>query len=112
MYMSPRGSRPLGITIIAIVVGIQGIFTIIAGLQFLGTITIVLGVLTVLLAWGLWTLQSWAFWTAVVLEVIDIVNDLFALRQGASGVIPSLIFSGLILIYLLRDENVRAAFRT
>jgi len=75
MYMSPRGSRPLGITIIAIVVGIQGIFTIIAGLQFLGTITIILGVLTLLLAWGLWTLQSWAFWTAVVLEVIDLIND-------------------------------------
>jgi uncharacterized membrane protein (DUF2068 family) len=111
MYMSPRRSRPLGITIIAIVVGIQGIFTIIAGLQFLGTITLILGVLTLLLAWGLWTLQSWAFWTAVVLEVVDIINDLFALRQGAS-VIPSLIFSALILVYLLRDESVRAAFRT
>ena len=112
MYTSPPKSRPLGITIIAIVVGIQGIFTLIAGLQFLGTISIVLGVLTLLLAWGLWTLQSWAFWTAVLLEIADIINDLLALRLGATAVIPSLVFSGLILIYLLGDESVRAAFRT
>lgn len=112
MYGFPQRSRPTGITIIAIVVAIQGIFTLIAGLQFLGTVSIVLGVLTLLLAWGLWTLQSWAFWTTVVLEVADVINDLFALRVGATAVIPSLIFSGLILVYLLRDESVRAAFRT
>ena len=112
MYTFPQKSRPLGITIMAIIVGVQGIFTIIAGLQFLGTISIVLGVLTLLLAWGLWTLQSWAFWTAVALEIVDVINDLLALRQGATAVIPSLIVSGLILIYLLGDESVRAAFRT
>ncbi len=112
MYSPPQRPRPLGITIMAIIVAIQGIFTLAIGLQFLGTFFIVLGVSSLLLAWGLWTLQSWAFWTAVVLEVADVISNLFALRQGATGVIPSLIFSGLILVYLLRDESVRAAFRT
>lgn len=111
MFMSPRRHRPLGITIIAIVIGLQAIFSIIAALQFGAIIAIILGILTLLLAWGLWTLQPWAFWTAVVLEAIDIIYDLFSLGQGAS-VIVSLIFSVLILVYLLRDQSVRAAFRT
>src|SRR5712692_11676826 len=111
MFMSPRRQRPLGITIIAIVIGIQAIFSIITALQFGAIIAIILGILKLLLAWGLWTLQPWAFWMAVVLEAIDIINDLFSLGQGAS-VIVSLIFSALILVYLLRDQSVRAAFRT
>jgi uncharacterized membrane protein (DUF2068 family) len=112
MYTPPQRLRPLGITIMAIIVAIQGILTLAVGLQFMGTFFIVLGVSALLLAWGLWTLQSWAYWTAVVLESADFISGLFALRQGATGVIPSLFFSALILIYLLRDESVRAAFRT
>ncbi len=111
MYMSPRRHRPLGITIIAIVIGIQAILSIIAGIQSLGVITLILGILSLLLAWGLWTLQSWAFWTAVVLEALNIISGLFSLGQGGY-VIVSLIFSVLILLYLLRDRSVRAAFRT
>ena len=111
MSMSPQRPRPLGITIIALVVGIQAIFTIIAGLQFGGTITLILGILSLLLAWGLWTLQPWAFWTAVVLQIIEIINDLPALHYG-TGEIVSLICSVLILLYLLLDAQVRVAFRT
>ena len=112
MYTFPQKTRPIGITIMAIIVGVQGLFILIAGLQFLGTISIVLGVLSLLLAWGLWTLQPWAFWTAVALEAVDVINDLLALRMGATAVIPSLIFSVLILGYLLREPRVREAFRT
>ena len=74
MYTSPQRPRPLGITIMAIIVAIQGIFTLIVGLQFMGTVFIVLGVSALLLAWGLWTLQSWAFWTAVLLEAADFIT--------------------------------------
>lgn len=111
MFMSPRRQRPLGITIIAIVIGLQAILSIISGVLSLGLITLILGILTLLLAWGLWTLQSWAFWTAVVLEALNIISGLFSLGQGGYAIV-SLIFSVLILVYLLGDRSVRAAFRT
>jgi uncharacterized membrane protein (DUF2068 family) len=110
-------SRPLGITIIAIIMGIQGILGIIAGILSLasvaGIITLILGVLYLVLAWGLWTLQPWAFWVTVVLEVIALLNGIFALSQHSTGTgLLNIVIALIILIYLFADRNVRAAFRT
>lgn len=112
-------TRPLGITIITIIVAIYGILAIIAGITMLGfsvtagIITLILGVLELILAWGLWTLQPWAFWTTVVIEVLSLINAIFALVQGgiATGII-GIVIALIILIYLFADANVRAAFRT
>jgi uncharacterized membrane protein (DUF2068 family) len=112
-------SRPLGITIISIIMAIYGILAIIGGLFLLsgsatfGVITLILGVLEVALAWGLWSLQPWAFWTAVVLEVLALINGIFAFTQSnaTSGVL-GIVIALAILIYLFADPNVRAAFRT
>lgn len=117
--LNVQRTRPLGITIIAIIAAIYGIVGIIGGILFLGTIamtgaiTLILGILELVLAWGLWTLQSWAFWTAVVIEVLSLINAIFTLTQRgvAEGVLGIVIALG-ILIYLFADPNVRAAFRT
>jgi uncharacterized membrane protein (DUF2068 family) len=124
--------RPLGITIIAIVLGIIGILTLLAViLGFVGvavfvnnkvldaiaTIVLVFGAVVaiaeIVVAWGLWTLKVWAYWTAVVVEAIRVVHGLYdwliAHNPGVS--IVSLIIAIVILVYLLADPNVRAAFR-
>src|SRR5436305_10910372 len=68
--------RPLGITIIAILLFIQAVFEIVVGIfSFLGRlitnpisgllvgwIPLAIGVLLLILAWGLWTLKPWAYW--------------------------------------------------
>lgn len=112
-------SRPLGITIIAIIVGIYGILGIIGGIALLsastilGVTTIVMGVLELILAWGLWTLQPWAFWATVILEVLALLNGIFAFTQGSTGGgIVAIVIALIVLIYLFADRNVRAAFRT
>lgn len=117
MYMSNR--RPLGVTIIAILIAIGGIFSIISGLQLLSFLPayaflyIILGALSLILAWGLWTLQSWAFWLAVVITVLNLINDIIYLTRGAGGsTFVSLILHVAILAYLFMDQNVRSAFRT
>ena len=110
--------RPLGVTIIAILVAVGGVFTIINGLLLLGIspgytiFALVLGVLSFVLAWGLWTLKPWAFWLTVVLQVIGLVQAILGLTQGQGNSVISLIFPIVVLIYLLWDRNVRAAFRT
>ena len=124
MEQLTRRSRPLGITIIAIIMAIQGILGIIGGIMLLvgtagagamgvGIFTLILGILYLVLAWGLWTLQAWAFWTTVVIEVIALINGILGLVGGQTGVgILSLVLPIIILIYLFADHNVRAAFRT
>jgi uncharacterized membrane protein (DUF2068 family) len=112
-------TRPLGITIIAVIVAIYGILNIISGIALLGAsatigvISIILGVLDLVLAWGLWTLQRWAFWATALIEVLSLINGIFGLTQGGGvSAILSIVIPLIILIYLFADRNVRAAFRT
>ena len=113
-------ARPLGISIIAVIMAIQGILGILGGILLLaggvpalGIITLILGVLYLVLAWGLWTLKPWAFWGTVILEVLTLINGIFGLGLGrqTNGIL-SIIFAVVVLIYMFADRNVRQAFRT
>src|SRR6266436_7327278 len=79
--------RPLGITIIAILLFISAVIEIIFGLfAFIGTtlasplaglllgwIPLAIGILTFIVAWGLWTLKPWAYWVTLIVEIVSIV---------------------------------------
>ena len=120
--------RPLGITIIAILLFIQAIIEIIGGFfSFFGSIIhnplsgllvgwvpLAVGVLLFILAWGLWTLKPWAYWATLILEIVNIVLHFLGYNQTHSlfAIISGGIISIIIVIYLLVDGNVRRAFRT
>ncbi|HEX6556505.1 MAG TPA: hypothetical protein VF026_27340 [Ktedonobacteraceae bacterium] len=101
---APR-RRPLGVSIIAVLAMIQGIFFLIFGILALGaaiaaansggtaTVTgyaitgaamsvvagvlagifLVVGLVSFLFAWGLWTLKRWAFWATVTIQIISLL---------------------------------------
>jgi hypothetical protein len=123
--------RPLGITIIAILLFISAVIEIIGGLSSLigspptGTISdvllgwfpLILGVIELVLAWGLWTLKPWAYWGTLVVEIIIILSHFFGFlnlpkTHSALAVISGGIVSIIIVIYLLADRNVRRAFQS
>jgi len=142
---APR-RRPLGVSIIAVLVAIQGIFFLILGILALvavivaansaGTtvngyaitgatvsaiagvlagIFLVVGLVSLLFAWGLWTLKRWAFWATVIIEIISLINSVFAFTQPHANfwsIVVGMIIPVVILVYFLADANVRAAFRT
>ena len=116
MQMASR--RPLGVTVIAILVAIGAVFEIIGGLLLLavfapiGIFALIIGVISLFVAWGLWTLKPWAFWLVVIVEVIHLVQAILSLTRGQGGSVGDLIFPIIILLYLFLDRNVRAAFRT
>ena len=128
-----EGSRPLGITIIAAILGISAILALLvlmlgltrasilgvgAGLNsavYLALLGALLwGFFEVALAWGLWTLRPWAFWATVIIEAARIIFGLyivFVLRTAILEGFLSLIIPIVILVYLFADRHVRAAFR-
>ncbi len=126
--LSTTPRRPLGITIISILLFIQAIFEIIVGIiAFVGTtlasplagllvgwIPLAIGVLLFILAWGLWTLKPWAYWATLIVEIVSIVTHFLGYGQTHSilAIISGGIISIIIVIYLLVDGNVRRAFRT
>jgi hypothetical protein len=84
------GSRPAGITIIAVLLAIQGVAAILLGLEgagvtsfglaaaaggeFAGYTDIVVGLITVLVSYGLFSLRGWAWLLAVIVTVVRIAT--------------------------------------
>ena len=140
LMMEPARKRPTGVTIIAVLLAIGGIFALlgallsffgigflgakIAGISggivtglgiLLGIIALLIALIPLLLSWGLWTLQPWAFWTTVIVESLSIIYTVLSWLQDRTTIpslIGSLIIPVIILAYFLFDRDVRAAFRT
>ena len=126
-------SRPCGVMLIAIFEVFQGIFLVIAGIlgilglvvlifnshrggQILlhGGINFVLGILCLILAFGLFVLARWAYWAVVIVTIIDLINSgsqLWLSNFEAWGHWIPIAISLAILLYFLLDRRVRAAFR-
>ena len=125
------GARPLGVTVIAILAAISGVFGILAGLTLLvggtavgiavgsaalgglasviGAVTLVMSILMLAFAWGAWGLQPWAWTLGIVLQAIAIVMGLYNLFNGGSGAVISIALAAAITYYLFQPD-VRRAF--
>jgi uncharacterized membrane protein (DUF2068 family) len=123
--------RPTGITVLAILAAIGGVFGILGGLALIGVGTVVAtssglgglaailglialayGILSLVLAYGFWTLQPWAWTLGVGLEVAGIVINVLQYINNTSalgGTIFSIAINAIVLWYLYQP-NVKAAF--
>lgn len=134
--------RPLGVTIIAVILAIQAIFELLLGIfailaifaaghaisgsghtttgtivdvlgGTLGGISLVVGILTLIFAIGLWTLKRWAFWLTVIIELISLIRHALEFTHpnpSVGTIILGMIIPVVVLLYFLVDGNVRAAF--
>ncbi len=124
--------RPLGVTILAILAAIGGVFGILGGIgivfggaliatvagglgaivSLLGLLLLVLSVAELVLAYGFWMLRTWAWQLGFALEVASVALAILQLLFGGAGlgsVVITLIVAGIILYYLNTPE-VRKAF--
>lgn len=131
-------ARPLGVTILAILAAIGGVFGLLGGLTMIGLgglagsvggaagvafgglvaigglIVLALAVLQLALAYGFWTLRPWAWQLGVILSAVSIVIAILGVLrivfyQELGGAIISIALSGVILYYLNQAE-IRRAF--
>ena len=95
-YTAASGERPLGVTIIAILqilgnlIVLSGAVLIMMGaalIPFLGAIFLILGAIMSLFAifglvvgWGLWSLKSWAWMVALILNILNIILNIFSVN--------------------------------
>lgn len=142
-YQASRPRRPLGVTIIATVLIIYAVFELLVGILaivaifavghaisshghtttasvvdvvggVLGGVSLLIGVLTLIFALGLWFLKRWAFWLTVIVEVISLLRHGLEFTHSNPAVVSiviGMIVPVVILAYLFLDRNVRAAFR-
>jgi hypothetical protein len=121
--MQTGKKRPLGVTIVAILMIINGIILILTGaggiavgaildIPFIGVasgVLIALGIAALVVAWGLIKGKVWAWIVTVILSIISIIMSIIAIAGGNFGSIISLIINGVILYYMYRSE-VKAYF--
>ncbi|MBV8694827.1 MAG: DUF2127 domain-containing protein [Chloroflexi bacterium] len=120
--------RPLGVTIVAAVLSIEGIVEIIIGIIallaifalgrvaathghnivhnavdvigiILGGYFLIAGILKLIFAVGLWALQRWAFWLTVIIEVISILGSAYQFTRPGHNVVG--IVLGMIIPVLI-----------
>jgi uncharacterized membrane protein (DUF2068 family) len=122
--------RPTGVTIIAVLAAIGGIFGLLASLVLLGLgaagtasglgglafvagiIVLAYAVLSLVLAYGFWTLKSWAWPLGVGVQVLGIVQAVLQFMNDSSQVVSlviSLAIAAVILWYLYQP-HVKTAF--
>jgi hypothetical protein len=113
--------RPAVVKILVVIVLIGSIIPILAGAmmmtggsafegyfmqellsQILPTYSVVVGVIGLVLAWGLWMGRGWAWTIALILFIIGLVMDLVTLPTGIVGVVID-----VIVLYLLSRPDMR-----
>ncbi len=129
-YAAPAKSRPLGVTIIAILMIIGSLINIVGspanfyyGIAYGGFYTII-GVINLIIGIALFQLIPWARMAAIIMELIGIIVGLVmtawiggifeTILPGATaflmiGMIPSVIIGLIVIIYLMQG-SVKAAF--
>lgn len=121
---SAPGTRPTGITILAILAGIGGVLGLFSGfvITFAGAIVFgglgaILGLaflayaaLLIAFAYGAWTLKPWAWPLGVAGAAFGIILAVLQILGGdISGQILSIVVDGVILYYL-NQPGIKALF--
>ncbi|GAC1364341.1 MAG: hypothetical protein NVS2B12_07620 [Ktedonobacteraceae bacterium] len=122
--------RPIGVTIIAVLLGIESLFEIVLGIlaivgifalgrmaaehghtgvrtgidifgSLLGGASLVIGILTLIFVVGLWMLRRWAFWLTVIVEVITLLRHALEFTGTAHPPVVSIVLSMLLPAIIL-----------
>ena len=123
--------RPTGITIIAVLSAIGGVLGLLAGIALLtvgaatgvtaglggfvaigGLVVIAYSVLSLILAYGFWTLLSWAWPLGVGVEVLGVVQAILQFMNDSRQVVSLVISVAIaaVILWYLFQPHVKAAF--
>jgi len=115
--MSTTEAAPLGVSLLAILNVIVGIFGILSGeLTIVGSYqlgALIIGIFQIIAGYGLWTLKSWAWYLAAFVTLLGLViNILIVLSEFAlwQTYLLTMLIRVVILAYLFRS-SVKAKFR-
>ena len=80
-----------------------------AFIGIIGSILIVLGIASFVVAWGLLKGKGWAWTVTIIITIISLVFNALSIVSGNIGAIVGIIIDGVIIYYLYRP-NVKSYF--
>ncbi len=132
--MAKKGNRPTGVTILAILNILGGLLFLLAAagsafagpfisaalpssmlshassiLGIIGLFLAVLGIIFLIVGYGLWKGMNWAWWLSVILLALGVIaNGLSLLSANISAILPFII--GAIILYYVTRPRVKSYF--
>lgn len=113
-YWMQEKTRPLGVTIIAILIVISGVLILIVGIGLIfvifGAIPLAIGLAYLVMAYGLLNGRGWAWTISIIVLIIGIILQIISIPRtiasgsSLSGDIISIAISAFILYYLYRPH--------
>ncbi|WP_162909502.1 hypothetical protein [Aggregatilinea lenta] len=133
--MKPRHKRPFGVTIIALLLLVNGAFAVVRGVEELTdfyhdqrgdieagrwnevtedltlseAITLPLTIFGTVMAWGMWTLQPRAWFLTMALQGIYLTLQLYHYTRGHASYVE--MFTSLAIVFYLNQRDVQLVFR-
>jgi hypothetical protein len=127
-----KPARPTGVAILAILDLLFGLVAVLGGTVLIGLggsgilstfgfgafsgfvagiggFFIIIGILAIIVGWGMWTGKEWAWLLAVILYGIGVLFGLLSLISGSASSLGSLIIDAILLWYMFRP-HVKAFF--
>ena len=119
-------TRPTGVTILSILYFLQALIILIGGVVALGVLAslgtigtiigsvvggvmILIGLIQMLIAWGLWSGKGWARIIAIIFTVLGVLANLMgALDLNLTSVVGLLI--GVVILWYLFQPQVKAYY--
>ena len=120
--------RPRGITVVTILLALQGLLELtlasmvlsgaVAPRQGMGEASLALGFFILLLAWGVWRLKHWAFWGVLLLQPITLAAAAVHLFETHLSLeimvllaLGDLLIPTVVLLSFWRDRHSRTLLR-
>jgi len=79
-----------------------------ATVAVIGLVFVLFGLLDFIVAWGVWTLRTWAWWIAVLDAGLGMLCPAASLLSGNASGVPVLLFNGIAFAFLLTPEVMQA----
>lgn len=120
------GTRPLGVSIIAVIYIIGSIYSVLNSITSLTVITlpydlwlVIIGIIKIIVGYHLWNMRVWARKAVIVLELMDMASSSFILMAHPlliyiplefklAALIPMIFISLIIIGYLMQSRIIQA----
>lgn len=129
MHLAPIPRHPRVITVLVILLALQGLLELVlAALVLSGSVapasgvaeaSLAWGLFVLLLAWGVWKLKLWSFWMVVVLQVLTLgvaIVDLLELHPASGSialvVIGDILIPVVVLLLFWRNHLLHVLLRS
>lgn len=115
-------NRPLGVTILAVLYILGGLFLLVSGILSAGASTLILGaigaaiggiilvlfiifaIISFLIAYGLWKGLKWGWWLIIIFSVIGLLLSIVSLIGSPVSGIVGIVIEAIVLYYMTRKE--------